>query len=324
MDGARPVQILRDITLPLLRPIIALVVLLRAIDAFKEFDKVFILTGGGPGTATELLSIYTYRMKLQGLGPGLRRGLRLHGVLRRVDPLRGLLQGVFWQEGRSPTKGARRHEAGLAHCGLRRRDRGARHGAGALHLDRPDLLQDAGRCLGGHADLALHADSRPLPGGLHRQGLSAAGLEQRHRGGFDHAAVARRRRAGGLRLRAPPLRRPGGPVLLLPDDPHGAAHRHRGAHVPAVHGDRHHRSPDRRDHRPHLLQPFPRGLDDARLLRRHSARGRRGRPDGRAEPGRHLPQSAGSHGRAGPGGLGHPLLHPELERVPLRLHPGGL
>ena len=56
MDGARPWQVFRDVTLPLLRPIIALVLLLRGIDAFKEFDKVFILTGGGPGTATELLS----------------------------------------------------------------------------------------------------------------------------------------------------------------------------------------------------------------------------------------------------------------------------
>lgn len=62
MDGAGRLRILRDITLPLLRPILALVVLLRAIDSFKEFDKVFILTGGGPGTATELLSIYTYRV----------------------------------------------------------------------------------------------------------------------------------------------------------------------------------------------------------------------------------------------------------------------
>ncbi len=55
----------RDITVPLLRPIIALVLLLRGIDAFKEFDKVFILTGGGPGTATELISIYTWRVNFR-------------------------------------------------------------------------------------------------------------------------------------------------------------------------------------------------------------------------------------------------------------------
>ena len=62
MDGAGRWRIFRDITLPLLRPIIGLVVLLRGIDAFKEFDKVFIMTGGGPGTSTELVSIYTYRV----------------------------------------------------------------------------------------------------------------------------------------------------------------------------------------------------------------------------------------------------------------------
>ena len=62
MDGAGRLRVFRDVTLPLLRPIIGLVLLLRGIDAFKEFDKVFILTGGGPGTSTELLSIYIYRV----------------------------------------------------------------------------------------------------------------------------------------------------------------------------------------------------------------------------------------------------------------------
>lgn len=62
MDGAGRLRVFRDVTVPLLRPIIALVLLLRAIDAFKEFDKTFILTGGGPGTATDLLSIHIYRV----------------------------------------------------------------------------------------------------------------------------------------------------------------------------------------------------------------------------------------------------------------------
>jgi multiple sugar transport system permease protein len=65
MDGAGRLRIFFDITLPLLRPILALVVLLRSIDAFKEFDKIFILTGGGPGNATELLSIYAYRVNFK-------------------------------------------------------------------------------------------------------------------------------------------------------------------------------------------------------------------------------------------------------------------
>jgi len=60
VDGASSWQIFRRVTLPLLRPMFVLVVLFRTIWIFKIFDPVFILTGGGPGTATETLSLYTY------------------------------------------------------------------------------------------------------------------------------------------------------------------------------------------------------------------------------------------------------------------------
>jgi multiple sugar transport system permease protein len=60
VDGASPWSLLRHITLPLLQPYIVAVVLLRAIDAFKVFDTVFILTGGGPGKATEVLTFYAH------------------------------------------------------------------------------------------------------------------------------------------------------------------------------------------------------------------------------------------------------------------------
>jgi len=60
VDGAGLRAVLRDITLPLLAPYLVAIVLLRAIDAFKVFDTVYVLTGGGPGTATELLSFYAY------------------------------------------------------------------------------------------------------------------------------------------------------------------------------------------------------------------------------------------------------------------------
>ena len=65
MDGAGRRRIFFDITLPLMRPLLAMVLLLRTIDAFKEFDKVFLMTGGGPGTSTELLSIYVYRVNFR-------------------------------------------------------------------------------------------------------------------------------------------------------------------------------------------------------------------------------------------------------------------
>jgi multiple sugar transport system permease protein len=61
IDGASPWQIFRDITVPLLRPTIVLALLLRAMDLVRIFDQVFILTQGGPGTATETASLYIYR-----------------------------------------------------------------------------------------------------------------------------------------------------------------------------------------------------------------------------------------------------------------------
>ena len=53
-------QTLRRVTLPLLKPMFTLVILLRTIFIFKIFDPVYILTGGGPGIATETLSLLTY------------------------------------------------------------------------------------------------------------------------------------------------------------------------------------------------------------------------------------------------------------------------
>ncbi|MDI9719160.1 carbohydrate ABC transporter permease, partial [Pseudomonas aeruginosa] len=58
--GAREWQCLCDITLPLAAPQIGLALLLRSIDTFKLFDKVYALTGGGPGNATQTLSTYIY------------------------------------------------------------------------------------------------------------------------------------------------------------------------------------------------------------------------------------------------------------------------
>ena len=100
MDGANRYQVFRDVTLPLLRPIVALVVLLRSIDAFKEFDKVFILTGGGPGTTTELLSIYTYRMNFKDwdLGYGAACAFMVYLVVLILCAV--FHKAVFWQEGR--------------------------------------------------------------------------------------------------------------------------------------------------------------------------------------------------------------------------------
>jgi multiple sugar transport system permease protein len=71
MDGAGGFRILLTITLPLLWPHILLAALLRSIESFKIFDKVYALTGGGPGQATETLSMYLYRLGFRFFDVGL-------------------------------------------------------------------------------------------------------------------------------------------------------------------------------------------------------------------------------------------------------------
>ena len=61
LDGSAPWQTFRHITLPLLAPAILVVLLLRTFDLLRIFDQVFILTQGGPGFATETLSLYIYK-----------------------------------------------------------------------------------------------------------------------------------------------------------------------------------------------------------------------------------------------------------------------
>jgi len=61
VDGASYLQLFRYITFPLLLPTLIVALLLRVMDAFKTFDLIFVLTKGGPGLSTELLSFYTYK-----------------------------------------------------------------------------------------------------------------------------------------------------------------------------------------------------------------------------------------------------------------------
>jgi len=61
LDGASRFRAFVSITLPLLRPTIALCLVFRTLDAFRVFDVVYVLTGGGPANTTETLSIYTYK-----------------------------------------------------------------------------------------------------------------------------------------------------------------------------------------------------------------------------------------------------------------------
>jgi multiple sugar transport system permease protein len=62
LDGAGFWQELRHITLPLMWPVILVTLMTRGLLAFKVFDEVYLLTQGGPGTATEVLSFTVFRV----------------------------------------------------------------------------------------------------------------------------------------------------------------------------------------------------------------------------------------------------------------------
>jgi multiple sugar transport system permease protein len=71
VDGSSANETLWRVTMPLLRPMFTLVILLRIIFIFKIFDPVQILTGGGPGVSTETLSILTYIMGFKSFNVGM-------------------------------------------------------------------------------------------------------------------------------------------------------------------------------------------------------------------------------------------------------------
>ena len=62
MDGAGPLRLLWHIMLPSIRPLILFVLAIRVMDCFRSFDMIYMLTAGGPGTATETITMYTYAL----------------------------------------------------------------------------------------------------------------------------------------------------------------------------------------------------------------------------------------------------------------------
>jgi len=70
LDGAGFWRTLLFIKLPQIRSVTAVIVLIRFMDAFREFDKVYIMTMGGPGSSSETLSIYVWRQAFQYYNTG--------------------------------------------------------------------------------------------------------------------------------------------------------------------------------------------------------------------------------------------------------------
>ena len=83
VDGASAWQMIRRVILPLLGPALAVAAIFRAIGAFKAFDQVYLLTSGGPGTATELVSLHLNRVFFEQnqLGYGSMLSLTIIAVI---------------------------------------------------------------------------------------------------------------------------------------------------------------------------------------------------------------------------------------------------
>ena len=97
IDGTSAWRVFRYLTLPMLRPVIVVCIVIRSIDAFRTFDIVWTLTGGGPARQTELFSLYAYEQAFIFLNFGrgsaaaligavivLIFGLSLYRLLNRV------------------------------------------------------------------------------------------------------------------------------------------------------------------------------------------------------------------------------------------------
>ncbi len=70
IDGASKWTQFWRITLPLLKPSIMVALVFRTLDAFRAFDIAVVLTGGGPGNSTELLTLYNYKLYMAFLNFG--------------------------------------------------------------------------------------------------------------------------------------------------------------------------------------------------------------------------------------------------------------
>ncbi len=77
LDGASAWRQFWDLTLPFLKPVIAIALLLRIMDALRLFDLVFVLTQGGPADATKVLSFYIYLVAFRFVDIGYAAAMSL-------------------------------------------------------------------------------------------------------------------------------------------------------------------------------------------------------------------------------------------------------
>jgi multiple sugar transport system permease protein len=94
VDGAGPFAIFFHLALPMLFPYLAVAIVFRAIDAFKTFDIIFVLTGGGPGIATRTLNLLAYKNGIEFLSMGYAAALTIIMLVLTIVASQSFLRRV--------------------------------------------------------------------------------------------------------------------------------------------------------------------------------------------------------------------------------------
>jgi multiple sugar transport system permease protein len=90
IDGASTIELFRYITLPSIKNVVLIVAVLRAMDAFRVFDTVFIMTGGGPSNATEVASVRVFKTAFQFFNLGSASAMVILLII-----MMSLLAGIY-------------------------------------------------------------------------------------------------------------------------------------------------------------------------------------------------------------------------------------
>jgi multiple sugar transport system permease protein len=94
VDGASPAQVFWHHILPMLFPYLMVAMVFRAIDAFKTFDIIFVLTGGGPGIATRTLNLLAYKQGIEFLSLGYAAAIAIVMLVVTLAASQALLRRV--------------------------------------------------------------------------------------------------------------------------------------------------------------------------------------------------------------------------------------
>lgn len=99
VDGAGPWRQLIHIMLPAIRPLILFVLAIRVMDAFRFFDQIYVLTAGGPGTATQTITMYTYVLAFRLLQVGKASALGVISLIITAVAITGIIAVLYRREG---------------------------------------------------------------------------------------------------------------------------------------------------------------------------------------------------------------------------------